>query len=496
NELVRYINDGKNAVSSPPDVKSYTEFFARQLKKAHHLIHISITTSMSDDYRIAYEAAKSFDNVTVINSECLSSAAGILVLIAHKLAQQNIPVPEIVKELENVKQRLRCSFVIDTTEFMAKKGLVSPGLDKIARALGVHPGLRIKDDKSGIGSIWMGSTEIAYKRYIHSAFPVDIIPDSDVVFVTYVDIPSDTLKWIKEEISKIAYFEHVVFQQASAAISSNCGPGTFGILYFVKSNKSYNIASYITEEDEGTDEFLDRYEETEETPYESEEEEVTKEEDAKAESGELPWYKKIDFIDGDAAINNSGSEDALKAVLKLFLDSLPAKSAELKGFYSSENWGDYTIKIHALKSSARLIGATELSDKAQKLENAGKEGDTDYIRDNFEPFMAEYEELGKLLSGVLSDDAGKEETEDNGESAEEKPVADEYLMESVYEGLRDAADAMDSNTIEEILKELEDYTIPGSEREKYDAVREKAAKYDYYGMLELLGDMNGNNSQN
>ena len=57
--------------------------------------------------------------------------------------------------------------------------------------------------------------------------------------------PADTLDWIEEEIRKTAYFEHIVFQQASAAISSNCGPGTFGILYFLKSNKSYNIASFI-----------------------------------------------------------------------------------------------------------------------------------------------------------------------------------------------------------------------------------------------------------
>ena len=73
------------------------------------------------------------------------------------------------------------------------------------------------------------------------------IPDSDVVFVTYVDVPSDTLSWIEEQIRNQAYFENIVFQQASAAISSNCGPGTFGILYFLKSNKSYNIASYISE---------------------------------------------------------------------------------------------------------------------------------------------------------------------------------------------------------------------------------------------------------
>ena len=89
-ELIRYMNSGKNAVSSPPDIKTYTDFFASNLKRSHHLIHIALTTSMSEDYKIASEAAKAFDNVTVINSECLSSSQREFLCLLHKLAQQNI----------------------------------------------------------------------------------------------------------------------------------------------------------------------------------------------------------------------------------------------------------------------------------------------------------------------------------------------------------------------------------------------------------------------
>lgn len=99
-ELIRYIGSGKDATSNPPDVAAYTEFFAETLKYSHHLIHIAITTSISKDYVLASEAARAFDNVTVINSECLSSATGILVLIAYKLTQQNSTVSEIVSELD------------------------------------------------------------------------------------------------------------------------------------------------------------------------------------------------------------------------------------------------------------------------------------------------------------------------------------------------------------------------------------------------------------
>ncbi len=469
NELIRYINAGGTAVSSPPDVSAYTEFFSAALKKAHQLIHIALTTSMSKDYRNAMEAARAFDNVIVVNSECLSSATGILVLIAQKLAQQNVPVPEIVAELEAVKKRLRCGFVMGSTAYMAERGLISQRMHRIAKSLNLYPSLSMRDDKSRLSGMWLGERKRVYRKYIHNAFPVDIIPDSDVVFITYADVPLEVLQWVKEEISRIAYFEHVIFKQASAAISSNCGPGTLGILYFVKSNKSYNIGSFFPEEEE----------------TETEEEvanllEFKTENGERAEEEEQPWYQKFDFIDGETAVKNSGSETVFRSVLNIFYDSIPDKTAELNGYYEAEDWENYTIKIHALKSSAKLIGAMKFSEEAQLLEDAGKAQETGYIKEHFPTFMQEYEYLRNRLKEYFGETESKEEER-------EKPEADEFLMESVYEGLKDAAEEMDCDAIEGILEEMEPYRIPEAEQDKYNAIVKAAGNYDYDAILALLG---------
>ncbi|MCR4908705.1 MAG: DegV family EDD domain-containing protein [Lachnospiraceae bacterium] len=488
-ELIRYITAGKSAVSFPPDEAEYTEFFSGVLKRAHHLIHIALTTSMSEDYRMACEAAKSFDNVTVINSGCLSSATGILVLIAHKLAQQNIPVQDIVSELETVKQRLKCSFVIDTTDYMARKGLISHRVHALAKALNLHPSLTFREDRSGIRGIWLGNTRRAYRNYIKKAFPVDTIPDSDVVFVTYVDIPTDTLLWIKEEISKAAYFENVIFKQASAAISSNCGPGTFGILYFVKSNKSYNLGSYIekrTEDERANEENLSREAVRREETGDIEDEEAARitdegeepfREAEEADSGEAKWYQNIDGIDGEAAITNSGSEEAFRTVLKIFYDSIPDKASEIDGYYTSEDWENYTIKVHALKSSSKLVGALELSDEAAGLEQAGKDKDTEYIAAHHSSMLQDFLKYRERLSAFF----------DGDEKEEDKPMADEYLLQSVYEELQNASASEDGDTIAEILNEIGEYALPEEDAERLDIVREKAESGDYAGIKGMLG---------
>ncbi len=488
-ELIKYIETGRDAISSCADEAAYTEFFADSIKRAHHLIHIALTSSMSDDYKMASEASKSFDNVTVINSGCLSSAAGILTLIAYKLAQQNLPVQDIVAELERIKPRLRCSFVVDTTEYMAKKGFVSPFINGAAKSIGLHPCISFRDDRSIVGPVWIGRTKRAYKKYINQAFPVDIIPDPDVVFVTYVDVPMDTLLWIKEEISKHAYFEHVVFKQASAAISSNCGPGTFGILYFVKSNKSYNIGSYIVNdyEDSDKDDDEDSWNDfISPTDIEEIEEPSDKTDDLRAIEGyesDDAAYENIRGIDYNTALTNSGSLKIFKGVLMIFNDSIPEKSNELAELYNKQDWENYTIKVHALKSSAKIIGAVKLAEDAQLLENAGKSGDVEYIRTHHDNLMSEYLKYRDYLSDVIkSEDSLTDKQSDN------RPVADEYLLNSMYDGLKEAADNMDCDTIEDIIGELKDYRITGDDKNLFDEIRVKADNLDYDGILELLNN--------
>ena len=76
---------------------------------------------------------------------------------------------------------------------------------------------------------------------------------------------------------------------------------------------------------------------------------------------------------------------------------------DIEKYYEEGDWADYTIKVHALKSSAKLIGALEFANEAQLLENAGKEGDEAYIRQNHGAFMSAYGDFESVLSPVFGE---------------------------------------------------------------------------------------------
>ena len=193
-----------------------------------------------------------------------------------------------------------------------------------------------------------------------------------------------------------------------------------------------------------------------------------------------------EWIDLAKGISNSGDPEAYLPLLKIFYEALEGDAALADGFYKDGNFKDYTIQVHAMKSSARLIGATALGEEAQLLENAGKAGDIDYINQHHEGFIATYRGCKEPLSQVFAADNAADNMVDDGE--EEIPEADAELMDMVYEGVKEAAEANDPDSIAEIFAEIEGYRIPDAEAELYQNLKAATDKADYAAILSLLSD--------
>ncbi len=183
-----------------------------------------------------------------------------------------------------------------------------------------------------------------------------------------------------------------------------------------------------------------------------------------------------EWIDVRLGIKNSGSAESYRELLKIFYESIDGKTAELEECYAGEDLTNYTIKVHALKSSARIIGASELSEEAQKLENAGKAEDLAYIREHQAHF------IGKCLSTKepLKQFFG------SGQEEEDLPEADQELMDQVFGKMREAAEDMDLDMLEEALDLLKGYSVPEKERELFQKVKAAADQFEYDAVSALL----------
>ena len=202
-------------------------------------------------------------------------------------------------------------------------------------------------------------------------------------------------------------------------------------------------------------------------------------ENSKVEEIQLPdWLSKIEGLNAREGVEHCGDVESYMDALKVFANSISAASNDIENFFNVEDWKNYTTKVHALKSSARVIGANELSDRARRLEDAGNNGYLEEIKQDTAPLLKLYRSYAEKLSPLI-----EVETEENDS---DKPPIDAENLAEAFETMKDAAASFDIDTIEFVLQSLEEYSLPQNEIERYKNLKDAANKLDWEKIKELL----------
>lgn len=83
---------------------------------------------------------------------------------------------------------------------------------------------------------------------------------------------------------------------------------------------------------------------------------------------------KLSWLDIDLGLKYcADSEEVYREALQEFCNVAQEEQTAIEALYEREDWIDYTIHIHGLKSSALSVGAKKLSEEAASLERAGRE---------------------------------------------------------------------------------------------------------------------------
>ena len=79
------------------------------------------------------------------------------------------------------------------------------------------------------------------------------------------------------------------------------------------------------------------------------------------------------------------------------------KTAELNKSYAAEDWKNYRILVHALKSTSLVIGAENFSELAKAQEYAAKDNRLDELKNNHNEFIISYEKLLNQIGNWLKE---------------------------------------------------------------------------------------------
>ena len=208
------------------------------------------------------------------------------------------------------------------------------------------------------------------------------------------------------------------------------------------------------------------------------------------------FAKKFGVNIADGLHNCSGADIYMDAA-RNFYDAIEEKSAEIEQFAVDEDWGNYTVLVHALKSSARLIGAGDLSALAASLEAAGdkaKAGDADGKTEIAEktPLLLEQYRSYKAKLAPLFEEFAASSVIGKSQNPENKPQLPEISIEEFKEAisaLKEVISAYDFGSADMILEELSGYSIPDDFADKFTEIKKAVKAVDQQAAMKFLEDI-------
>ena len=131
---------------------------------------------------------------------------------------------------------------------------------------------------------------------------------------------------------------------------------------------------------------------------------------------------------------------------------------------------------------------------AADLEQAGKNGQIDYILDYHNVFLDAYQGFFKKLCEIQwLMPAQKEKYSGHADPQAGLPVLDSKDFERLIVDLEDAAYALDGGQLQKLIAELQNYQYSGlSLRELLEPAQKKVEKTDYFSAVELIKRMKDN----
>ena len=224
----------KTSAISPAEAN---DVLSAALQDAESVICFCISDQMSSTGNVLRLAARELeveDKVFVVDSKSLSTGIGLQIIEAAIMAEQGMAASEIVEKIQEMRERVRASFVVDTLTYLHRGGRCS-GLAALAGgALKLHPLISVVDGKMLPGKKYRGKMNRVIIEYVKDMETELKNAKEDRVFITHSGCEDEILEAVKAEITSLGHFKEILITRAGSVITSHCGPGTLGVLFIAE----------------------------------------------------------------------------------------------------------------------------------------------------------------------------------------------------------------------------------------------------------------------
>lgn len=237
--IMEYMGEARSmARGVVPSANDYRNFFKKKLEEYDEIVHVCATSVVTDAVKNAMHGRLKLGvdghKIHIVDSRQLSGGLGLLVFEAAKCRNQGMSSKEIVEHVTQKIPLIKMSFLSTNADYLFYNQKVSKNIMKLCNLFHLHPVLKMDEGNLVLARVYIGNYEKATSKYIADVLQEVENIDSNIGMLIYAGCGHDMLQRVKREISKKVLFDELWEQQASATVSSNCGPLSFGVIYETK----------------------------------------------------------------------------------------------------------------------------------------------------------------------------------------------------------------------------------------------------------------------
>lgn len=216
------------------NIAEYIEFFKKFVEQGYEVIHISMGSQISACHQNAFRAAEEVGNVYAIDGN-LTTGNGLLLIEAGERIARGMSARQIAKEINELKENVHASFILDRLEYMRAGGRCSTVELLGANLLGIKPCIEIDNKnggKMGVGKKYRGKFNKVLIDYIDEKLDGRAKKiDPRRVFITHSGVSKEIEKLVYDHVASKGIFKKIYITRTSCTVSCHCGPNTLGVIF-------------------------------------------------------------------------------------------------------------------------------------------------------------------------------------------------------------------------------------------------------------------------
>lgn len=173
-----------------------------------------------------------YDKIHVIDSMSLSTGIGLQLLYAAELVREGKTAKEVVSLVENRRSKVRASFVVETLTYLARGGRCKAVTALLGNTLRLKPQIVVERGSMGVSKKYRGKQASVILKYAQDLETALLHADPSCVFITHSGCEDEIIESVRSYLEGLDYFANIYVTRAGGVISSHCGPGTLGVLFY------------------------------------------------------------------------------------------------------------------------------------------------------------------------------------------------------------------------------------------------------------------------